>query len=63
METSVYEVTFKDGRIYRVFCANRTQKDKFKASLVKIGIPYSFKTLTNGIHTSKQWNQIIETLN
>lgn len=25
METSLYQMRFKDGRVYRIFCANRKQ--------------------------------------
>ena len=63
METKVYEITFHDGRIYRIICENSTQcrkvendffqnQDKFK----------SLEAIVCGLHTSKQWKQIIKTL-
>lgn len=56
MATRIIEVTFLDGRKFRVFCANSTQiknmnfwyglnKDKVK----------SFEFILNGIHTVKQF--------
>jgi len=32
METIVYEIELNDGRIFRVFCANSTQKRNVIAS-------------------------------
>ncbi len=63
METSVIQIELKDGRIFRVFCANSTQRKtvgqdfynlKEKAKRISV--------VTNGIHTAKQWKEIIKTL-
>lgn len=64
METSLYEINFKDGRIFRVFCANRKQKERFKKSYLNLIDIYGMKItqLSNGIHNIKQWEQIIKTL-
>ena len=63
METTIYEVGLIDGRTFRIFCANSTQKRKFRASMSKIKhIILDTREITNGIHTMKQWNEIVETL-
>jgi len=63
METAVLQVDMKDGRVFRIFCANATQKKKTEQSLNKIKDKIEFvRTVTNGIHTHKQWKEIIPTL-
>lgn len=56
METRIIEVTFLDGRIFRVFCANSTQIYKmnkwYYANKDKVK---SFEFILNGIHTVKQF--------
>ena len=63
METTIFEVKLIDGRIFRIFCANSTQKKKFINSIseMKHFKPY-VSEITNGIHTLRQWNSIIKTL-
>lgn len=58
METGVYQIELKDGRIFRVFYANSTQKIKLmrKVNSIKNQIDFT-KTITNGIHTVKQFEQ------
>lgn len=60
MVTTIYEVSLSDGRIFRIFCANRKQGVDFwrffntiKDDAKKCNI------LTNGIHTLKQFKEII----
>lgn len=63
METSLYEITFKDGRVFRVFCANKAQKERFKKSYLVnnfFGKQAQYKQISNGIHTIKQWEDIID---
>ncbi len=63
METSIYQISFKDGRIYRVFCANRKQnKDMLHFIYEKQkDIKKNGQTvLTNGIHTMLQFKKIIK---
>lgn len=60
METIIYQIEFNDGRTFRVFCANSTQKSKVLNS-------YSPKikgitVITNGIHTVKEYQQILKTI-
>ena len=63
METIIFEIEFNDGRIFRVFCANSTQKKKVIASYYKIEAKVKdIKTITSGIHTVKQYEQILKTI-
>ena len=58
---TIFEVTFKDGRLYRVACDNEAQKNRFKRARQKVieqVVHTSVKT--NGIHTVKEWEQIVE---
>ena len=63
MMTTVFEVKLIDGRIFRVFCGNSNQIQRFRNSIQKIQHykPY-VREITNGIHTVTQWDKIIETL-
>ncbi len=64
METSLYEITFKDGRIFRVFCANKKQNLDM---LRFLSSPQALKevkrkgavVVRNGIHTMIQFKKII----
>lgn len=63
METTIFEIKLSEGQTYRVFCANRTQKLKVLRQydkLKKEGIATEIKDVLNGIHTVKQWNEIVE---
>ena len=64
METTVFEVKIEDGRIFRVFCANSTQKKRFGKALMENikGLSTETKEITNGIHTVKQWEEITKSL-
>lgn len=63
METAVYQIEFKDGRIYRVFYANSSQKQRLLRSINSIKDKVnSTKTVTNGIHNVKQWEEQIKYL-
>tara|TARA_R110000868_G_scaffold114344_4_gene306451 strand:- start:5844 stop:6047 length:204 start_codon:yes stop_codon:yes gene_type:complete len=65
METSLYEISFKDGRVYRIFCANRKQN---KDILRFLSSPKALKevkrkgamVITKGIHTMTQFSKIME---
>lgn len=65
METSLYEISFKDGRVYRVFCANRKQNKDILRFLCS---PKALKevkrkgamVLTNGIHTMTEFTKIMQ---
>ena len=63
METSVFQIELKDGRIFRIFCANSTQKMKVVQNFHKLrDKAKSISTITNGVHTTKQWNEIVKYL-
>ena len=63
METTLYEVEFNNGSKFRVFCANKTQKRKFRNSINKLKHykPYVHE-VSNGIHNMNQWQDIVKTL-
>lgn len=60
METIVYQIELKDGRVFRVFCANKTQKRRviFSATDNKVK---SVRTITNGVHTVQQYEKLLTT--
>lgn len=61
MQTSLYELTFKDGSIYRVFCANRKQNEDMLTYLYKNrdNIKRNGQVVVrNGIHTFLQFKKI-----
>jgi hypothetical protein len=61
METRIIVITFIDGRVFNVFCANRTQIDKVSnwyhsnREVVK-----SFDFVLSGIHTASQFLNIMD---
>ena len=59
METTLFEVKYKEGRIFRVFCRGKNQKKRFllKYSAQKESTEY-LKEITNGIHTIKEFEQL-----
>jgi len=60
METIVFEIEFNDGRIYRVFCGNSTQKKKVINSYYKIKDKVkNIKTITTGINTTNEYLKFI----
>lgn len=61
MQTSLYKILFKDGREYRVFCANASQIQRFRRVMLNQK-DYSIEPIINGIHTFKQFEDIINNL-
>jgi hypothetical protein len=61
METTLYEVGLKDGRMFRIFCRGKNQKKRFKEKVeaLKSEIAYSHE-LTNGIHTITEFEKLRE---
>lgn len=58
---TVFEVTFKDGRLYRVACNNNNQVIRFRDAKNKLGDKTGLVSrITSGIHTVKEWEQIVE---
>ncbi len=65
METTLYKITFKDGRMFKVFCANKKQKERIYATadpIKKHDPAVKIEVLENGIHDINQWEQIVTTL-
>jgi len=63
METIVFEIELKDGRTFRVFCANSTQKKKVLESYYKIKEKVKeIRTITTGVHTTQQYEKLMTTL-
>ena len=59
METTLFEVKFFDGRIFRVFCYGKSQKERFKKFTQ--GIKNEIETVTvisNDIHTITEFEKI-----
>lgn len=65
MQTSLYKISFKDGRVFKVFCANRKQNQDI------LGFLSSPKALSEvkrkgatvvecGIHTMIQFKKIMQ---
>ena len=63
METIVYQIELKDGRVFRIFCANSTQKKKVIESYGRIKDKVKeIRTITTGIHTAKEYEKILATI-
>jgi len=63
MQTIIYQIELKDGRIFRIFCANSTQKkdviNSYNAIKDKVK---EITTITTGIHTASQYKEILKTI-
>lgn len=64
METTLFRVQFTNGSEYRVYCANKSQKDRFFKAFKSSETFDNVKVteVINGIHTVKQWEQITNNL-
>jgi len=63
METTLFEVKFFDGRIFRVFCYGKNQKNRFLDSTFKIAKQIeSINELSSGIHTISEFEKITNNL-
>lgn len=60
METSVIQIEYKNGRKFRVFCANASQNKKLLTMInsKKEEIANS-SIITNGLHTLREFNAIV----
>ncbi len=56
METTLYELRFNDGRIFRVFCHGKNQKQRLLrvANSLKVEV----LEILNGMHTIAEFEQI-----
>ena len=63
METIVFEIGLNGGRKYRVVALNSSQKSRVLQAYNKIkDSEKSINVITSGIHTAKQFEQIIKHL-
>lgn len=63
MEATLFEILFKDGRKYRVFCYGKNQKKRLKIALHSINDKIESVTeLSNGIHKIEQFEKIVKNL-
>jgi hypothetical protein len=63
METSILQIELNDGRIFKIFCANSTQKRKVMDHYYSIKNKVKkISQLVNGIHTANQFEQILKTI-
>lgn len=57
METTLFEVKLKDGRIFRVFCHGKNQIKRLKDKVATLEVEYCH-ALSNGINTIKEFEQL-----
>lgn len=63
MSKTVWHIELIDGRIFRIFCDNSKQEKKLILQVKNLDEKVkSFIPITNGIHTAKQFNEILKTL-
>ena len=63
METTLYQVNFIDGRIYKVFCRGKNQKKRFRSKIGNLTLVGKIKNvieLSNGIHTITEFEKLKE---
>ena len=59
METTLYAVIFNDGRIYRINCRGKNEKQRFKIHAEKLKEQIKeVMQITNGIHNIKEFEQL-----
>jgi len=59
METTLFAVIFNDGRVYRINCRGKNQKQRFKIHAEKLKEQIgSITELSNGIHDIKEFEQL-----
>jgi hypothetical protein len=61
METTLFKIEFSDGRVFKVFCANKHQKDRFLRTTWDSD--FTVEVLENGIHNINQWEKYIRAIN
>lgn len=61
METTLFAVILKDGRVFRVFCHGKSQIKRFKQMQTKLKSEINdVMEITNGIHTIKEFESIFK---
>ena len=60
METTLFEITFYDGRIFRVFCRGKNQIKRINNKLFSLREQIEkVKVITNGIHTIEEFEKLM----
>jgi len=59
---NIFCIELKDGRKFKIACENQSQIERFKKSLRDSNLYTPDVSSINGIHTIKQWEQIVKTL-
>jgi len=63
METTLFELKFYDGRIFRVFCYGKSQKTRFTIMIAKLANEIeSIAEISNGIYTISEFEKITTNL-
>ena len=63
MTTAIYQIEFLDGRIFKIYCANKTQKTKVIQTANKLKDKIKLMSqIQSGIHTQKQFEEIIKAI-
>lgn len=60
METTLYQIKFYDGRIFRVFCYGKNQKKRLNEKVLTLEHVESVIELSNGIHTIAEFEKLKE---
>lgn len=60
METTLYQIKFYDGRIFRVFCYGKNQKKRLNEKVLTLEHVESVIELSNGIHTIAEFEMLKE---
>ena len=59
MQTTLFEVKFYDGRIFRVFCKGKNQIKRFKDFTNKLFIEIeNISEISNGIHEITEFEKL-----
>lgn len=59
---NIFCIELEDGRRFKIACENQSQIERFKKSLREFELYPSDVNTINGIHSIKQWEQIVKTL-
>jgi hypothetical protein len=58
MTTTLYEVKFSDGRVFRVFCQGKNQEKRLLKKLSSISWTGNITVMVCGIHTIAEFEML-----